>query len=177
MRNYRKKVLFDHEAISSRVEELAAEISARHPEGEILLIGILKGAFMFMADLVRRLSVPCEVDFVKISSYGSGTVSSGKLNILLDTSIPVEGRAVILVDDIVDSGLTLNEYRQALEARSPRSIETIALIDKTGRREKHVHLDYCGFRIEEGFVVGYGLDCNEFGRQTGDIYVLEDIGS
>lgn len=168
-----KRVLFDADTIAARVAEIGREISNKYPEGNLLLIGILKGAFMFMADLVRNISVDCQVDFVRISSYKEGTVTSGKLDILLDVGIPVEGRNVILVDDIVDSGLTLSQYRKRIEQQSPRSLETAALVDKTGRREKHVELDYCGFRIEEGFIVGYGLDCNEQDRCHGCLYVLE----
>lgn len=169
-----KKVLFDAETISLRVTQLGREISIRHPEGNLLLIGILKGCFMFMADLVRALDVACQIDFVRVSSYGSGTCSSGELEIIMDSRIPVENRDVILVDDIVDSGLTLCEYRNVVARRGPRSLETIALIDKTGRREKFVELDYCGFRIEHGFVVGYGLDCDEQYRGLGSLYVLEE---
>jgi hypoxanthine phosphoribosyltransferase len=168
-----KRVLFDAETISRRVEELGKQISTRHPKGDLLLIGILKGCFMFMADLVRSLDVSCQIDFVRVSSYGSGTCSSGALDIIMDTRLPLEGRDVILVDDIVDSGLTLCEYRNLVAQRGPRSLETAALIDKTGRREKFVELDYCGFKIEHGFIVGYGLDCDEQYRGLGSLYVLE----
>lgn len=166
-------MLFDAETISGRVKELGRQISSRHPEGDLLLIGILKGCFMFMADLVRSLDVPCQIDFVRVSSYGSGTCSSGRLDIVMDSRIPVANKDVILVDDIVDSGLTLCEYRNVVAQRGPRSLETVALIDKTGRREKFVELDYCGFKIEHGFIVGYGLDCDEQYRGLGCLYVLE----
>jgi hypoxanthine phosphoribosyltransferase len=174
MKEMKKRVLFDAEAIAARVKDVAKEISRDYPDGNVLLIGILKGAFVFMADLARCLTVPCEIDFARISSYGSGTVSSGKLNILLDAGIPVKGRDVILIDDIVDSGLTLSEYRTYVEQQGPRSVRTAAMIDKTGRREKHVALDYCGFRIEDGFLVGYGLDCDECYRYLDGIYEIED---
>ncbi|AFM25528.1 hypoxanthine phosphoribosyltransferase [Desulfomonile tiedjei] len=172
-----KKVLFDERAIAARVAEIGREISTKYPEGNVLLIGILKGAFMFMADLVRSISVSCQVDFVRISSYKDATVSSGKLDILLDVGMSVENRNVILVDDIVDSGLTLSEYKKKLLERKPRTLELAALVNKTGRREKHVDLDYCGFKIEEGFIVGYGLDCDEQDRCHGSLYVLEDDDS
>lgn len=168
-----KRVLFDEEAISARVAEIGRQITSKYPEGNLLLIGILKGSFMFMADLVRHIKVDCQVDFVRISSYKDGTVTSGKLEILMDIGIPVSGRNVILVDDIVDSGLTLSEYRKRIEQQGPKTLETAALVDKTGRREKHVELDYCGFRVEEGFIVGYGLDCDERDRCHGCLYVLE----
>ena len=173
MQPLNKRVLFDAKIISQRVAEIGQQISKKYPEGNLLLIGILKGAFMFMADLVRNIDVDCQVDFVRISSYKDGTVTSGKLDILLDAGIPVKGRNVILVDDIVDSGLTLSEYRKRIEQQGPKTVETAALVDKTGRREKFVELDYCGFRIEDGFIVGYGLDCNEQDRCHGCLYVLE----
>lgn len=169
-----RTILFDAETISRRVAELGREISTRHPDGNLLLIGILKGSFMFMADLVRSLEVSCQIDFVRVSSYGSGTCSSGELNIIMDTQMPVANRDVILVDDIVDSGLTLCEYRNVIAGRGPKTLETIALIDKTGRREKFVELDYCGFRIEHGFIVGYGLDCDEQYRSLGCLYELQE---
>jgi hypoxanthine phosphoribosyltransferase len=169
-----KRVLFDREAIAGRVREMAKEISAKYPEGDILFIGVLKGSFVFLADLVRALDVPCQVDFCRIASYGSGTVSSGQLDMIMDAAIPVKDRTVIIVDDIVDSGLTLSEYRKHIAAQSPRSLEIAGLIDKTGRREKHVKLDYCGFRMEEGFVVGYGLDCDERYRHLDSVWVIEE---
>jgi hypoxanthine phosphoribosyltransferase len=173
MSEFTKRILFDADTISRRVQELGKDISARHPEGNLLMIGILKGCFMFMADLVRSLDVSCQIDFVRVSSYGSDTCSSGKLDIIMDTRISVANRDVILVDDIVDSGLTLCEYREVLAQRGPKSLETAALIDKTGRRDKFIELDYCGFRLEHGFIVGYGLDCDEQYRGLGSLYVLE----
>lgn len=174
MADMKKKILIDEDTIAARVKELGREISAQYPEGNLLIIAILKGSFVFLADLVRNLSVSCEIDFAKISSYGAGTVSSGSLNILLEPQASVQDRDVLLLDDIVDSGLTLSEYRNLLEKKGPRSVRTAAMIDKTGRREKHVELDYCGFSIESGFLVGYGLDCNECFRQLGGIYIIEE---
>jgi hypoxanthine phosphoribosyltransferase len=123
--------------------------------------------------LARAIPFPCQVDFARISSYGSSTVTSGTLSLKMDIGIDVEGRDVILVDDIVDSGLTLAEYRNRIAERNPRSLKLAAMIDKTGRRERAVQLDYFGFRIEEGFVVGYGLDWNEKYRNLKSIYALE----
>ena len=174
MRELRKHILFDADTIAARVRQIGREISANHPEGDLLFVGILKGSFMFLADLIRALDRPCQVDFAKIASYGSGTVSSGKLDIILDIGSSVKDKNVILVDDIVDSGLTLSEYRTTLAQKGPRSLEIAALIDKTGRRERPVEIDYCGFRIEEGFVVGYGLDCDERFRNLRGVYVLEE---
>jgi len=173
MKDAKKKILFHSDEIALRVCELGKQISADYPEGNILLIGVLKGSFVFLADLVRCLDQPCQIDFARISSYGSGTVSSGKLKITMDIGIPIEGRDVILVDDIVDTGLTLHQYRDELARRGPRSLKVAAMIDKTARREKHVELDYCGFRIEDGYLVAYGLDCDECFRNLGSIYVLE----
>ena len=174
MREFKKSVLFDAASIAAKVDELGKRISTDYPQGNLLLIGILKGSFVFMADLVRKLDVSCEIEFAKISSYGSGTVSSGKLNVIMDVRADVKDRDVILVDDIVDSGLTLSEYREYLAQKGPRSLKTAAMINKTGRREKHVNLDYCGFQVEGGFLVGYGLDCDESYRYLSGIYVLEE---
>jgi hypoxanthine phosphoribosyltransferase len=168
-----KRIVLDADTITRRVKEMGAEISARHPEGNLILIGILKGSFIFLADLVRSITVPLQVDFARIASYGNGTVSCGDLNIILDVDISLEGRDVILVDDIIDTGLTLSEYRKNLMDRGPRSLEIAAFIDKTGRREKHVALDYCGFQVEGGFLVGYGLDRAEQDRQHDCLYALE----
>ena len=174
MTSYKKNLLFDAQTIAGRVQQLARDIAARHPDGPLVFVGILKGSFMFVADLVRAMDRPCEIDFARISSYGSETLSSGKLDVIMDVGIPLKNRTVILVDDIVDTGLTLSEYRKHLQAQNPSSVATVALIDKIGRREKEVDLDYYGFRIEDGFIVGYGLDCDENYRNLPAIYVLEE---
>ena len=153
--------IFEESQIKTRIKELAKEISRDYPDGGVIFIGILKGAFVFLADLVRELERPCHVEFVRISSYGSSKTSSGELKILLDIACSIEGKDVILVDDIVDTGLTLSQYRDRLLEQKPRSLKIAALINKTGRREKSVSLDYCGFDLEKGFLVGYGLDCDE----------------
>lgn len=156
--------IFDESAIKVRIAELAQHIASDYPDGGIVFIGILKGAFVFLADLVRALEKPCHVEFVRISSYGSSKTSSGELKILLDIACSIEGKDVILVDDIVDTGLTLSQYRERLLQQKPRSLKIAALINKTGRREKSVDLDYCGFDLDKGFLVGYGLDCDEHYR-------------
>jgi hypoxanthine phosphoribosyltransferase len=168
-----KRILFTPDEIAVRVKELGRQISLDHPEGNVLLIGLLKGAFVFLADLARSLDKPCQIDFARVSSYGSATVSSGQIKITMDVKIPVKNRDVIIVDDIVDTGLTLHQYRGAISRKGPRSVKTAALIDKVARREKHVNLDYYGFKIEDGFLVGYGLDCDECFRNLGGIYVLD----
>lgn len=169
-----RKELFSHKKIDERVKELGKQISLDYGDRPILLVGILKGAFVFMADLARNINLPCHVDFVRISSYGDQTVTSGDLKIIMDVSLPVEGKDVILVDDIVDTGLTLHQYGEYLKGRNPNSLKTAALIDKKARREKFVELDYCGFQVEDGFIVGYGLDCGEEFRNLNGLYILED---
>lgn len=169
-----RKELFSHKKIDERVKELGKQISRDYGDKPILLVGILKGAFVFMADLARNINLPCHVDFVRISSYGDQTVTSGNLKIIMDVSLPVEGKDVILVDDIVDTGLTLHQYGEYLKSRNPNSLKTAALIDKKARREKFVELDYCGFQVEDGFIVGYGLDCGEEFRNLNGLYILED---
>lgn len=169
----KKRLLFSADEISARVKELGKQISQDYPEGNVLLVGLLKGAFVFLADLARSLEKPCQIDFARVSSYGSSTESSGQLVVTMDIKIPVEGRDVIIVDDIVDTGLTLHHYCESIQSKGPRSVKTVAMIDKRGRRERHVNLDYCGFTIENGFVVGYGLDCDECFRNLEAIYVLE----
>jgi hypoxanthine phosphoribosyltransferase len=168
-----KKVLLDAETIRKRISQIGMEISHNYAGEDLLIIGILKGCFMFMADLVRAIDVPTQIDFVRISSYGSGTESSGKLEIKMDISTSVAGRNVLLVDDIVDTGLTLSEYYKRLASLGPKKLETAALINKTGRREKFVKLDYCCFDVESGFLVGYGLDFDEQYRCLGSLYVLD----
>lgn len=168
-----KKKLFDREEIACRVSEIGLEISRDYMGKCVLLVGILKGAYVFMADLARNIACPCQLDFVRISSYGDGTVSAGNLKIIMDVSMPVEGRDLILIDDIVDSGLTLHNYAEYLKKMNPRSLKIAALIDKKIRREKLVELDYCGFEIEDGFIVGYGLDCAEDYRNLDGLYLLD----
>jgi hypoxanthine phosphoribosyltransferase len=174
MKAMTRRELFSEEKIAERVKALGEQISQDYGDKPILLVGILKGAFVFMADLARNITCPCHVDFARISSYGSSTISSGDLKIKMDISLPVEGRDVILVDDIVDTGLTLHNYSEYLKTRNPNSLKTAALIDKTSRREKFVELDYCGFKVEDGFIVGYGLDRGEDFRNLQGLYVLED---
>ena len=174
MKAMTRRELFSEEEIAERVKALGEQISQDYGDKPILLVGILKGAFVFMADLARNITCPCHVDFARISSYGGSTISSGDLKIKMDVSLPVEGRDVILVDDIVDTGLTLHNYSEYLKTRNPNSLKTAALIDKTCRREKFVELDYCGFKVEDGFIVGYGLDRGEDFRNLQGLYVLED---
>ena len=155
------EILIEEDAIRERVVELGAEISADYAGRDLLLVGVLKGAVFFMADLMRHVTVPCEVDFMAISSYGAATDSSGVVRILKDLDINIEGRDVLVVEDIIDSGLTLSYLMRNLESREPASLEVCALLTKHGRRENDVRLRYVGFEIPNRFVIGYGLDFAE----------------
>ena len=168
------EVLIDQETLAARVAELGAEVSADYEGRDLLLIGVLKGAVFFMADLMRHLTVPCEVDFMAISSYGDATDSSGIVRILKDLDINIEGRDVLVVEDIIDSGLTLSYLIRNLESREPSSLEVCALLTKPSRREIDVPVRYVGFEIPNKFVVGYGLDFAERYRNLPYVGVLNE---
>jgi hypoxanthine phosphoribosyltransferase len=168
------EVLIDTETLSGRVAELGAEISSDYQGRDLLLIGVLKGAVFFMADLMRRLTIPCEVDFMAISSYGASTDSSGVVRILKDLDINIEGRHVLVVEDIIDSGLTLSYLMRNLESREPETLEVCALLTKPDRREIDVPVRYVGFEIPNRFVIGYGLDFAERYRNLPYVAVLSD---
>ena len=167
-------VLIDEQTLQARITELGVEISSDYRGRDLLLIGVLKGAVFFMADLMRSIEIPCEVDFMAVSSYGAGVDSSGVVRILKDLDISIEGRDVLVVEDIVDSGLTLSYLLRTLEAREPASIEVCALITKPERRESDVHCRYTGFEIPNRFVIGYGLDFAERYRNLPYVGVLRD---
>jgi len=152
------EVLVGAEELERRVAELGAEISRDYEGRDLVMIGVLKGAVLFLADLMRSLAVPCEIDFMAVSSYGSSTDSSGVVRILKDLDAPIEGRDVLLVEDIVDSGLTLHYLLKALRARDPRTLEVCALLTKPERRRVDLPIRYVGFEIENRFAIGYGLD-------------------
>jgi hypoxanthine phosphoribosyltransferase len=168
------QVLIDEEALQARIRELGREISDDYAGRDVLLIGVLKGAVFFMADLMRQLSVTCEVDFMAISSYGGATDSSGVVRILKDLDINIDGRDVLVVEDIIDSGLTLSYLMRNLEAREPASLEICALLTKPSRREIDVPVRYVGFEIPNRFVIGYGLDFDERYRNLPYVAVLRD---
>ena len=168
------EVLIDEETLAARVVELGAEVSADYHGRDLLLIGVLKGAVFFMADLMRHLTVPCEVDFMAISSYGDATDSSGIVRILKDLDINIEGRHVLVVEDIIDSGLTLSYLIRNLESREPATLEVCALLTKPSRREIDVPVRYVGFEIPNKFVVGYGLDFAERYRNLPYVGVLDE---
>ena len=167
------QVLIDEHALRARIEELGEEVSRDYAGREPLLIGVLKGAVFFMADLMRELTVPCEVDFMAISSYGASTDSSGVVRILKDLDINIESRDVLVVEDIIDSGLTLSYLIRNLEAREPASLEVCALLTKPDRREIDVPVRYVGFEIPNRFVIGYGLDFAERYRNLPYVGVLD----
>jgi hypoxanthine phosphoribosyltransferase len=168
------EILIDEDVLSARIAELGTEVSADYEGRDLLLIGVLKGAVFFMADLMRHLTVPCEVDFMAISSYGDSTDSSGIVRILKDLDINIEGRDVLVVEDIIDSGLTLSYLMRNLESREPASLEVCALMTKPARREIDVPVRYIGFEIPNRFVVGYGLDFGERYRNLPYVAVLSE---
>ena len=166
-------ILIDQDTLQRRIAELGEEISADYAGRDLLLIGVLKGAVLFMADLMRTLTIPCEIDFMAISSYGAQTDSSGVVRILKDLDINIDGRDVLVVEDIIDSGLTLSYLMRNLEAREPASLEVCALMTKPERREIEVPVRYIGFEIPNRFVVGYGLDFGERYRNLPYVGVLD----
>ncbi|MEG0824137.1 MAG: hypoxanthine phosphoribosyltransferase [Oscillospiraceae bacterium] len=170
--NDMEQVLFSAAELDRRTTELAAEIDRDYAGKAPLLIGILRGSFIFMADLTRKITLPVTVDFMAMSSYGRGTKSTGQVEIKKDLSEDIEGRDVIVVEDILDSGNTLYYLLKILEARGPASVKLCALLDKPERREKPVELTYRGFSIPDAFVVGYGLDYAEKYRNLPYIGVL-----
>lgn len=170
----KKEVLISQSAIRRRVKEIADQISNDYRGTEPILVGILKGSIIFMADLMRDLTIPVQMDFIRAASYGSKMQSSGTVRVTKDIELPIQGKPVILIEDIVDSGLTLAYIKELLEGRGAASLKICALIDKLERRERHVLVDYCGFEVQEGFLVGYGLDCNEEFRNLPEICVLKE---
>jgi hypoxanthine phosphoribosyltransferase len=166
--------LLEASAIQSRVRELAGEIERDHPSGEeIHLVGVLKGAFVFMSDLVRYMTTRVSLDFIAVSSYGAGTKSSGEVRFQKDLDASLEDRQVIIVEDIVDTGLTLKYLQDVLRKRAPKSLKTVCLLSKPSRRLVDVPVEYIGFTIEDRFVVGYGLDFAEKYRNLPYIAILD----
>lgn len=168
-----ERVLISEEVLQKRVRELGAQISADYAGKEPLLVSILRGSFIFMADLTRYIDCFCRVDFMAVSSYGSGTESSGQVKIVKDLTDSIEGKDVIVVEDILDSGNTLHYLFQLLKARHPASIRLVTLLDKPSRRTKPITADYVGFEVPDEFVVGYGLDYDELYRNLPYIGVLK----
>jgi len=167
------EILIDEDELQRRIADLGEEISSDYRGRDLLLLGVLKGAVFFMSDLMRRLTIPCEIDFMAISSYGASTDSSGVVRILKDLDINIEGRHVLVVEDIIDSGLTLSYLMRMLESREPESLEICALLTKPERREIDVDVRYTGFEIPNRFVIGYGLDFAERYRNLPYVAVLD----
>ena len=168
------KVLYPRQEIEAVVTRLAAEITLEYQTRNPLILGVLKGSFVFMSDLVRRLDFPLETDFIQLSSYGRGTESSGKINISHDLKSPVAGRNVLVVDDIVDTGNSLTFLEDYLKMKKPASLQFCCLLDKPSRRQSPVTVDYRGFTVPDKFVVGYGMDYAEQYRNLPDICVLSE---
>ena len=167
-----ERILFSQEALEEWVSEIGAQIDRDFAGREPMLISVLRGSFIFMADLVRHITLPCKIDFMAVSSYGTGTSSSGQVKIVKDLSEDISGRDIIVVEDILDSGNTLHYLLQVLQARRPASLSLCTLLDKPSRRIKPVEVQYCGFSIPDYFVVGYGLDYAEKYRNLPYIGVL-----
>ena len=168
------ETLIEEDMLQARIAELGEEISRDYEHREPLLVGVLKGAVFFMADLVRRINVPCEIDFMAVSSYGSGTDSSGVVRILKDLDASIEGRHVLIVEDIVDSGLTLSYLIRNLEARAPASLVVCALLTTPARRRADIVCRYVGFEIPNRFAIGYGLDFGERYRSLPYVAALDE---
>ena len=152
---------FSEEEVRRQVKKIARNISEEYHNRKPVLVGVLNGVFLFFADLVREISIPVQVDFVRVASYGSESVSSGSIRLTKDIELPIEGRPVIIVEDIVDTGLTLTYLVRHIKEKGPESVKVCALINKLERRDREVGIDYWGFEVKEGFLVGYGLDYNE----------------
>jgi len=167
-------ILVQPDALRRRVEELGAQITADYVGKDLLLVGVLKGAIFFLADVMRHIEVPCDLDFMAVSSYGSATDSSGVVRILKDLDAPLEGRDVLIVEDIVDSGLTLQYLLRNLGARNPASLEVCALLTKPSRRKVELDARYVGFEIPDRFVIGYGLDFDEKYRNLPYVATMTD---
>ncbi|MBI5085081.1 MAG: hypoxanthine phosphoribosyltransferase [Acidobacteria bacterium] len=165
------EILIPHEQIQKRIAELGAEISAAYGDRSIVLVGVLKGSFMFLADLVRHISCPVRIEFIGTKSY-EGTTTSGQVQLTKDLDKPIQDEDVLLVEDIIDTGLTLTYLLHVLSQRQPRSLKTVAFLDKPSRRRIEVRGDFIGFTIEDKFVIGYGLDFEQRYRHLKDLCIL-----
>ena len=170
----RVEVLLSEEVVDARIREIGEQISKDYAGKQVHLVGVLKGSVFFICELAKRITVPVTMDFMSVSSYGSGTVSSGQLVIKTDVNVDVAGRDVIIVEDIVDSGTTLSRLKELLLARNAKSVAIATLLNKPSRRKVDIDADYCGFDIPDEFVVGYGLDFDERYRTLRDVCVLKE---
>lgn len=169
--------LFSRAEIARRVREIAAVLSADYADKDLVLVGILRGAFVFLADLIRHLTIPVTIDFIGAFSYGCRAETSGQVTLTKDLQVPIAGRDVLLVEDIEDTGATLQAILDVVKKRNPRSVKVCTLIDKKERRLTDVKVDYVGFEVPRGFIVGYGIDFAEQYRHLPDIYRLEGVES
>ncbi len=168
-----KEILFDQDDIAKIVKRLGEQISKDYENLNLLMVSVLKGSIVFMADLMRSISIPCRIDFMAVSSYGSGTITSGAVKIIKDLDINLEGYDVLIVEDILDSGKTLSYILELLHSRSPNSLKICTLFDKPERRQVNLIPDYKGAEVPDEFIVGYGLDCDEKYRNLPYVGVLE----
>ncbi len=173
-KDYQLKVLITREEIKNTVAKLANDIKEDYRGKHPLLIGVLKGSFVFMADLIRQLDLPVEIDFIRLYSYGADMKSSGKVKVVQRLKTPVKGRDVLVIEDIVDTGLTLSFLLNYLRRKKPASLKVCALTDKPSRRKAPVSIEYLGFTLPNKFIVGYGLDLDQKFRNLPDICVFED---
>jgi hypoxanthine phosphoribosyltransferase len=167
------KLLFSREEIAETVARMAREISVDYAGKKLVLVGVLKGAFVFLADLARELTIPAAIEFVRIASYGAKKESCGKITVTKDVEISLEGKDVLVVEDIVDTGLSLTFLMDHLRQHHPASLRLCALVDKKARREVEIKVDYTGFAMADGFIVGYGIDFNEHYRALPEIFVVD----
>lgn len=167
------RILITEAELKKKVKELGEQITKDYEGKSLLLVGILKGSVVFMADLMREIKTDCKIDFMSVSSYGSGTVTSGEVQIILDLRKPIQNYDLLIVEDILDSGVTLSYLRQLLTARGPKSIKICTLLDKPDRRKRDIKPDYCGFTIPDEFVIGYGLDVDEKYRNLPYVGIFE----
>ncbi|RMF48292.1 MAG: hypoxanthine phosphoribosyltransferase [Deltaproteobacteria bacterium] len=173
MADFKLKPLYSADTIADTVRRLGEEITRDYQGEELLLVGILKGSFLFIADLCRRIDVPVTIDFMRLASYGSETQSSGIIEFRKDLEMSIRGKHVLIVEDIIDSGLTLQSLLHHLREREPASLKVCALIDKRARREVQMEADYVGLTMDDGFIIGYGLDYDERYRNLDGIYIAE----
>ena len=168
-----KEILFSEEVINAKIKELATRISDDYKGKDLLVVGVLKGSVIFAAELIKRITIPCEIDFMAVSSYGDSTESSGVVRILKDLDHSIEGKDVLIVEDIVDSGITLSYLTEYLKARKANSIEIVTLLNKPARRKKNIFVKYIGYDVPDEFIVGYGIDYAEKYRNLPFIGVLK----
>jgi hypoxanthine phosphoribosyltransferase len=174
MRNDVKEILLSEEALDDKVSELGCRISKDYADGDLVLVGVLKGSVMFMSDLLKKITIPCSMDFMAVSSYGNSTTSSGVVRILKDLDFEIEGKDVLVVEDIIDSGVTLKYLVEYLKGRKAKSLEIVCLLDKPERRKVDMNVKYVGFTVPDEFLIGYGLDYAEKYRNLPYIGILKE---